>query len=431
MPSVDMPFKFLQPLIIQAKQTLFLYALYFSSIPTLLLPSTSLGAEAIPTSAYFGLDTMAPESRWAIRFEQRANQYHQRYDNDGNLSDVSSQFNGVNLNSQVFPALSVFGANASLGTTSLTTKNTNQISILTIGYGLTPDLTIGAIIPYGQSQTKANFSVEGGNIGFNPLFDAGNSISASNFPFAPVGSGISPLGTSGVQEILTNPAFGYRYKPLNTTQQEGFSDPTFGVLWRAYKSSQESLILGLGVRLGVAKKDDPDDLLDAPLGDGSTDLRTRMEYFRELSPHLDLHLLADYNLQTADTAEMRIPTQGQLLATYDSKQTLHRNLGDFYETDVELGYRMANWRFSSTWHRYEKAKDHYRSDIGTDVALLEANTYTKADQYRLSAAWSGIQAWQQGKLPMPVILKLEMQDTFAGKNFVDVYDVYLQMNILL
>jgi hypothetical protein len=246
-----------------------------------------------------------------------------------------------------------------------------------------------------------------------------------------VGPGIPALGSAGVQQILTNPAFGYQYKPIKNSQQAGFSDPTFGVLWRAYKTNQESLILGLGLRLGIAKEDDPDDLLDVPLGDGSTDIRTRMEYFQNIGANFDLHMLADYNIQTTDKATLRVPKIGEVLALNSSKEKLRRDLGDFYETDLELGYRYSNWRFSTTLHRYEKQSDHYRSSLGTDTTSIETNTYTYANQYRIGASWSGVSAWQQGKLPLPLIIKLEMQNTYGGKNFVDVRDFTLQVMMLL
>lgn len=387
----------------------------------------ALASDNIPTASYFALDTMAPESSWAIRFEQRHNRFDARYDDRGHLSPLGSDFDRLNLNAGTFPALAALGPGASLGTTRFAHKTDTEVSILTIGYGLTPNLTVGAIIPYGVSQSRVNFSVDGGNVGFNPAFNASQPIGPGNFPFAPAGGGIAPMGTAGVQNILSNPAFGYQYKALKDSRSEGFSDPTLGVLWRAMKSPGQSLILGLGLRLGLAKKDDPDNLVDTPLGDGSTDIRTRAEYFYDLGANFDMRLLADYNWQFSDNARMRIPTSSQGLALASSKQTLDRDLGDYYEADIELGYRWSNWRFATTWHRFEKKSDDYRSRLGTDTSSLEAYTDRRADQYRVSATWSGVQAWQQGKLPLPVIVKLEFQDTYAGRNFVDVQDIYLQV----
>ncbi len=406
-------------------QLLSLSTLIFAGIG--LANSLSVAADGIPVSSGFGLDTMAPEGRWAARLETRTNRYETRFNDAGKREDMDAAFDRVNLDQSIFPALALLGPGTSLGTTHLDTRVENSFAILTLGYGITTDITIGAIIPYARSHTRAKFSVDGGNVGFNPAFDPSAPIGPGNFPFAPVGGAVIPMGTSGVRQLLSNPAFGYGYKPIQDARSSGLGDPTAGVLWRFHKTEKQSAILGLGLRFGIAMDDDPDNLLDVPPGDGSTDIRARFEYFRDIGAGFDFHLLADYNIQTADQVTMRVPVAGQLLASAASKEKLDRNLGDFFETDLELGYRWSDWRVSATWHRYQEQQDYYRSRRGTDTSALENDTWTRADQYRLSATWSGIQAWQQGKLPMPLIVKLEMQDTFGGNNFVGVRDFYLQI----
>lgn len=394
------------------------------------LDSAVTSSSVVPVSAGFGLDSMAPEGHWAARLELRTNSYNARYDNNGKRQDLDAAFDGVNLDASIFPALALFGPGASLGTTALNSRVESQFTILTLGYGLTPNLTLGAILSYNYARTEAQFAVSGGNVGFNPAFNTAQAIGATNFPFAPAGSVVPAMNGASLQNILGSPAFGYGYKPIQTTTTEGVGDPTLGVLWRFHQSERDSLVLGLGVRFGIAADDDPDNLLDVPPGDGSTDIRARLEYFRDLGAGFDLHVLADYNIQMEDTVTLRVPAQGQLLALANSKEKLQRNLGDYYETDFELGYRISDYRFAATWHRYEEGKDTYSSKQGSDTRSLEANTHTLADQYRLSAAWSGVSAWQAGKFPLPLILKLEMQDTFAGRNFVDVRDIYLQITAL-
>ena len=94
------------------------------------------------------------------------------------------------------------------------------------------------------------------------------------------------------------------------------------------------------------------------------------------------------------------------------------------------GKSFGDWRVAGTWHRYQERPDRYTSRIGSDTSFLSANTDTLADQLRLSVTWSGIQAWRAGRLPMPLIVRLEVQDAVAGRNFVDVRDVYLRLTSL-
>lgn len=343
------------------------------------LPILSVAGEALPSSAAFALDGMAPEGRWAARWTQLRNGYDKRYDPGGKRVDLDAPHDGLDL-----------AALGLAGTLRLNTKVITEYTELMFGYGVTRDLTVGAIIPYVRTTHRVDYSVSGG------------------------------IGTAGMNAVLAG-SLGYR--PIRTTTAEGFGDPTFGALWRFHRGERDSAIFGAGVRVGIARRDDPDDLMDVPVDDGSTDLRARLEYFRDLGAGFDLHLLGEYFHQTADHATLR---PGNPLTTA-SKERLKRKLGDYWETDIELGKTVGDWRVSATWHRYRKLSDNYSSDLGSDTSYLNANTDTLADQYRLSIGWSGVNAWREGKLPLPLVLRLEMQDAVRGRNFVDVRDIYLRV----
>jgi hypothetical protein len=318
--------------------------------------------ETLSTAAAHALDGMAPAGHWAARLTLLRNGYDQRYDNDGHRVDLS-------------------------GMAGLDTSVVTEYSELMLGYGVTEDLTVGAIIPWARTRTKVGFA---------------------------------PGAEAGLQALAT----GFNYKPLRTSTASGLGDPTVGALWRFHKGQHDSAILGVGVRFGVSPDDDPDNLLDVPPGDGSTDLRTRLEYFRDLGSGFDLRLLAEYQIQSADKVTARTSL------TSLTNETLKRDLGDYWEYDIELGKSFGDWRVSATWHRYQEPSDRYTTLAGAPVAALMANTDTVADQYRLAVTWSGVNAWRAGKLPMPLIVKLEMQDAFDGRNFVDVRDVYLRVTSL-
>ncbi len=304
---------------------------YLFTVLLLSLPLAGFSADELPSASAHALAFMAPANRWAIRLEVRRNGWDQQYNNDGDLENLGAVFDRATLDSSLFPALAPLGPGASLGTTAFGSRVDNSYGELAIGYGVTDDLTVGALIPFARTYTRANFSVNGGNVGFNPSFDPSQPVGPTNYPFAPVGGPVQPMGTAGVQELLTNPAFGYGYKPIGDASRSGLGDPTLGLLWRFFKRSspqaRDSLVLGLGVRFGIAGADNPNNLLDFPVGDGSTDLRAQLEYFRDLGNNFDLRLLLDRKIQLADRATVRIP--GQLLAPANSKERVDRNLGDF------------------------------------------------------------------------------------------------------
>jgi hypothetical protein len=334
---------------------------------------------SLPAASLHALDAMAPAGRWAGRLTLLRNSYNQKYDNDGRRVDLDTGYDGLDL--------ATLGL---AGTLNLDTDVVTEYGELMFGYGVTENLTVGAIIPFARTTNHVRMSVDGG------------------------------IGTAGLQSVLTGPL---GYDPLETTASSGLGDPTLGALWRFHKRENDSAILGFGVRFGVSPEDDPDNLVDVPPGDGSTDLRYRLEYFRDLGQGFDLRLLAEYQVQLADEVTLR---PGNPLTTPVSER-LDRNLGNYWEYDLELGKSVGDWRVSATWHRYQEEPDRYTSKIGADTSFLMANTDTLADQYRIGLTWSGIRAWQAGRLPLPLIVKLEVQDAWRGRNFVDVRDVYLRV----
>lgn len=401
-------------------------------LPAALVAALWFGGSAaadseLPAAAAHGLALVAPKGRWVTRVELRESGYTHTFDDQGNRQLLGERYDNLTLGPNVFPVLGVFGAGASLGTTDARSRLSAERLEIRAGYGLTENLTVGVILPFGRTRNSIDFRVDGGNIGFNPTFNPALPIGLSNFPFAPVGMGASaPLGTAGVQEILTNPAYGLGYQPLRSTTTEGPSDPTAGFLWRFWRDAANSATFGSGVRFGIQGENDPDNLADLPIDDGSTDLIGQLESVHQLSTHWDLRLQAKRTLQTSDHVTVRVPTAGELLPAYATREQVKRDLGDFWEYDIELGRSLANWRVAGTWHRWDKSADAYDSARGTDTRALETNTHIFADQWRLSLSWSGIAAWRNGDLPLPLIVKLETQQTFAGRNMTDVYDYYLQ-----
>jgi hypothetical protein len=383
--------------------------------------------EPLPVASAHALAPLAPEGRWVARAELRRNGYDQRYNNAGEREPLGNSFDGVDLNAAIFPALAALGGSASLGTTSLSSAVTIERTELTFGYGITPDLTAGVIVNFGTTENRVTLGLAGGDTGWNPAFDPTAAISAGNFPFAPVGGGaLAPMDAAGLNQILTSPAFGYGYTPLTSATTSGPGSALVGVLWRSYHDDHSSLVWGAGFREGLADLDDPDNPFDVPLDDGSDDWVGQVEYFRHWGA-TDLRLMAKRTVQIADEIVMRVPLPGEVLALASSKEKLDRDMGDFWEYDIELGHSWGDWRPSATWHRWQKSPDRYTSPTGQNTAALETNTNIDTNQWRLALSWSGIGAWQRGAMPLPLVARLEMQETCEGRNMVDVRDYYLTL----
>lgn len=390
--------------------------------------SQILHAEGIATASRHALAPIAPEGKWIIQMEARNLSYNSMYDNDGKNRALGSDYNAIALDAAVFPLLALFPAGSSLGTTSLSAKTSIRRGQITMGYGLTENLTVGVISSFGQNKTSVNFSVAGGDVGWNPLYNPAVPVGIANIPFAPVGGGAAQaMTTADINNILSNPAFGYEYQPIQDTTVTDMGTVILGALWRFYEGEHDSLVAGFGVRKSFAGENDPDNLFDVPLDDGSTDIIAQVEYYRQIASVFDVRLMVKRTFQMSDQVTSRVIVPGGVLALASSKEVLDRNMGDFWEYDIELGASYENWRISGTWHRYLKKADHFYSARGQDVSSLIRNTAHRADQWRVAISWSGVDAWMQKKIAMPVIVKLEMQDTVRGRNMGDLRDYYLIM----
>lgn len=386
--------------------------------------------ETMPAALKHALVLISPKKVWTLQLEPRSNGFNRWYDRDGNAHPLAYAMDGVTLNQQVLPALAPLGGSASLGDTVVGNDVSLEGIKIALGFGVTEDLTLGGYFTHGRNRNDVAFDIAGGNVGWNPLFDRSQAVGPANYPFAAVGMGANePLGRAGFEQLLTDPAFGYAYDNISTAKHNGFGELVLGAVWRFYKDQRQGLVLGLGWREGIADDDRPDDLFDIPLEDGSDDLMVHVDWYRELGHGLDSRWMVNRTLQTSDTRTMRVVSAGKLLAPISAKEDLKRDLGDIWEYALELGYSWSDWRTSATWRHWQKGTDYYVSALGTDTSAMSENTHASLSQWRWSISWSGISAFQRSTIPLSVMVKLELQDTYDGRNMAELRDIYLTTHL--
>ena len=391
----------------------------------LLLFTTLVSAEEIPTERQHALSTLAPKDKFVFRVEGKTRTTQYSYNNSGDRVRLGSDLNGVNLNQNIFSSLGIFGAGASLGTTASSMEFDSERGEISVGYGVTDDLTVGIIVPFGTVKNKVDFSVSGATLGNNPAYNPQLATSATNLPYLPTSTGVTPFSTADVQTLLASPTYGY--KPIASTRTTGLADPTIGLLYQASKSKNSSLVLGAGVDIGIAKEDDPDNLVDVPINNGNSALRLRAEYYKNLAHNWDFFAKAEYGIEFEDSVTKRVPTQGEVLAPKSSTEKVKRDLGDYRSYELSVGKSVKNWRYAGRLYRLEKDADDYTSDIGTDVTALETNTAGYVNQWEAEVSWSGVEAWAKGNLFMPLIASVAYKDTFGGKNGLDWSELYFRV----
>lgn len=128
-----------------------------------LFAAISVQAQDLAAPGASGAD-MLPKGRAAVRLETRGSWASDEYSPDGDRRALGAKYDGLNLNASIFPALGVFGASATLGTTDFSARMSGQQTRLTVGYGFSADVTIGFQVGYGEAVNHVDVTVLPGNV---------------------------------------------------------------------------------------------------------------------------------------------------------------------------------------------------------------------------------------------------------------------------
>lgn len=367
-------------------------------------------AQDLAAPGALGADIL-PKGRSAARLETRVSWAKEQFNDRGDRQALLSDYDGMNLNASVFPALAFFGPGASLGTTDLSARMTGRQTRFTVGYGVSDDVTVGFQVGYGEAVNKVNASVSGGNI--PPGLVVPGATSA----------------TQAVQTLLSNPAYGYNYKPIASSTWHSALDPLVGLRWRFDKGENHATVFAPTLRFGVAKQPDPNDLMQMVLGDGTDDILLGVLHTRKLAPRWDLLLSAQYTIQLADHVMARARGANELLVPSSRLERLKRDRTNPIELTAETGYGFGDWRLSARLEYARGGRDDYTSPTGQDVSGLEIGSDFHFLLGYLGVSWNGIPGYLRGEHRFPGIVSLVAATTLEAKNTAAPDTVYLTVTM--
>ncbi len=350
------------------------------------LLGSSVQANEINAPGALGAD-MLPMGRHAVRVEGRTGESNWTFDNQGEKRPLFADYDNLSLNAMLPP-----GSPATL--THLQAQGSGERFRLTLGYGWREDVTVGMLLGWGKSRNAVEFSTTG-------------------------------VPTAAFQALISSPTYGY--KPVASATWDSVLDPIIGLRWRIDSGPNHSTILAPSLRIGLAAEDDPDDLMDLPLEDGSTDILLGVLHVRQLGSSWDLKLGTQYNWQLPDHVTARARATGAPLALATSRERMERDKGDMLEASVELGYRAGDWRWLGRMDYAWDESDRYTSPTGKNVSGLEANTGGYSLSGWAGVSWNGISRYLREKSGFPAVVSLLYRETLDGRNVVATRDIYLSM----
>lgn len=348
----------------------------------------------------------------------------ERYDDNGDTEDLAADFNGK-LDSSVFPDLNLveigFGmpaGSATVGNSVVSMEYDFNLFDFYINHGITDRLSVGAKIPYWYVKNDVNAELDSSSatVGKNPLVPGGVA------PLAVPGT--VPFTTDDVQNMLVQD---YGYKRIESWSGSGFVDIELGARYQYLRNDSWRLAFTGGVRLPTGEIDDPDNLMDYPLGTGAWAFLFRSNNDYTGIKNTVLNATLKYDLYLPNKEVLRVPDDVNQPIT-PNKEEVDRNIGDIIEINTSATYQFL--KGSSVYLEYmyaNKFKNHISGNRGFAYDQLEAETDRVEHVFKVGLSYSTIPLFQEKKFFLPLKAHILYRDRFAGKNVLK--SQYIELGI--
>ena len=354
-----------------------------------------------------------------------------QFNADGDKEPFATPFNVplAPLVETILGASLPFGTD--LGRNAFTIELERSEMKFTPAFGLTDRFSIGVVVPWiheAKTRFDGNVNTSTANFGLNS-----NAISLANpLGLAPIGSSIGGEITDGVNiDEINSVLVANGFRPLRTSTRSGFGDVEVGGRYQYFRSDFFRAAFTGGVRFPTGEEDDPDDLLDQPLGEGAYALLFQFQQdfiFQEpgLGRRLGfpspgdffLNLNFEYDLVLPDKQTLRVcPRANPLCST---KAKLDRDLGDVIRAETQATIGLLKGLIFQPLYLYQyRLKNDFSGPSGVPVEVLEQDSSQQTHEYKLQLTFTTIPWVVEKKFPVPLVFSINYRDRFAGDNFVN------------
>jgi hypothetical protein len=303
-----------------------------------------------------------------------------------------------------------------------------DVSKINLGYqyGVTDKLTIGVNIPYWWSKNtvSANLDTASATIGKSAI-GVGFAAPLVSIAVNPFGD-VAVLTTDDIQDLLGAgldidgggidiPGFGY--ERVETWSGNGIGDIDVGMRYQYKKTDDWRLAVTSGVSIPTGETNDPDNLLDYPLGGGPWGLFLHLNNDYTAIEDLVLNGTFRYMLQLPDKETLRVPMDPDLPITRD-KEEVDRDLGDIVELEGSASYSLSKLVRLQALYKYAvKMKNEISGDMGFAYDQgLERNSDTTQHVFVTGISYSTVPLYLEKKFPVPFSASIKYRNRFAGEN---------------
>jgi hypothetical protein len=218
-------------------------------------------------------------------------------------------------------------------------------------------------------------------------------------------------------------------KPVQSWEGEGFGDTDIGARYQYYRGELLRAAFTGGARLPTGKVDDPDNLVDVPLGNGAYALLFRLNQDVMFQPdglgkRLGFPEPWTGFINTTISYDAYLPSKQELrvcspdFPVCSAKEKVDRKVGDLFEAEVSgrLGVFFNGLIFSPLFRYDYKFKDHNNGSNNLDYGSLATNTNLTSYLYIMSLTYSTIPMVAQKQFYLPLSVSVNYRNRFAGEN---------------
>jgi len=324
-----------------------------------------------------------------------------KYDKDGNVVSVAKDYNRT-LDNTVFP----LPPGTNLGRSVVNIEYEFTDVKFNFDYGLTDRLTVGFMLPYSWARSNVSSSIDSTNANLWISNTTGLPVPANS-------PGSHPATAADIKKLLTQV---YGYKNFETWSDQGVGDVEVRFRYQYYKSINWRLAFTGGLQLPTGQVDDPDNLVDYPLGLGYTGLLFRLNTDYIGINNLVLNATIMYNCNLPYHAVKRVPPDPHTPITAN-KENVSTNPGDVLELDVSASYELSKGFYVTGQYRVGgKQKDKVSGSMGFNYSSLEEETNWTEQVYNVGLSYSTIPLYMEKKFSVPMSFSISYRDRFKGSN---------------
>jgi hypothetical protein len=306
------------------------------------------------------------------------------------------------------------GSRISGGTLTFKAQPNIDYFVPTLGYGITPNLSIGIGIPIVHFRNTLQASAQGNVAAMNGYIHGGNPDVDRAMTKA---QGMASNLQGSVNGILNSRG----YKPIQNADFVAPGDLQVSAIYRYYESDLWRLALRPYIQLPTGRPDDPDDLVDIATGDQPA-IGLYSIHELQVSRRWALVSSVGYQFNIEDSQTVRVPVDGDdTLPSLDREETVSRRTGDsiFLEGGFSY-YPYKPFEIRVVYDFTDKAEDWYQGDHPTwNYSLLATDTASQIHQIRAQLEFSTVDYYMQKTFSVPFKVGYVFADTIYAVDAPD------------